>query len=238
MAEIWPQLHQQKWGSLIHTLRRHSVHRREWDRLNLEESVEEYKKFLALKVLFNDVNAEILSPSNLIDQIWHIDILDTRTYAQRFRDINSEFIHHSPITKEECLDFCAKQSCRYKRTYKGLFRHFGEPNPIYWPLPASSTRFYPPTNRKEEDTFQIFYKAQKTHCLDVHPKDSLGYVFQNIVEAFNTGILKYHPNYLETDDISIIYAGKRLLASADIIVEDINITQDSTLHVVRRLRGC
>jgi len=37
--------------------------------------IDEFKKFLALKVFENDMNAEKLSPSAVIDQAWHSLIL-------------------------------------------------------------------------------------------------------------------------------------------------------------------
>ena len=44
-----------------------------------KQCVEEYKKFLHLKCLMNDTEVPaILSPSALVDQVWHVHLLRSR----------------------------------------------------------------------------------------------------------------------------------------------------------------
>jgi len=64
----------------------------------------EYAKFLALKKTEEDYDATLLSPSPLVDAVWHAHILDTRSYRNAnellhgdyFFDDNFYFIHHDP----------------------------------------------------------------------------------------------------------------------------------------------
>ena len=62
--------------------------------------VNEYVKFMALKVFFKDFNAKFLSPSAKIDQIWHLHILDTVDYQKIWKfilpNVTDGFIHHDP----------------------------------------------------------------------------------------------------------------------------------------------
>lgn len=44
-----------------------------------------YQKFLELKIALKDFNAQRLSPSSAIDQVWHLHILDTEHYESDIR---------------------------------------------------------------------------------------------------------------------------------------------------------
>ncbi|KAJ3365276.1 hypothetical protein GGF32_009781 [Allomyces javanicus] len=49
---------------------------------DIDLAMHEYRRFLALKVAHNDGNAVLLSPSAIIDAVWHMHILDTRAYFE------------------------------------------------------------------------------------------------------------------------------------------------------------
>lgn len=43
--------------------------------------LEEFRRFMAMKVVMRDTECELISPTGLIDHLWHAAILDTRYYA-------------------------------------------------------------------------------------------------------------------------------------------------------------
>ena len=59
----------------------------------VEVSVEEYRRFLILKMENPGVK---LSPTSLMDKAWHMHILDTRRYAQDCEVMFGRFLHHQP----------------------------------------------------------------------------------------------------------------------------------------------
>lgn len=55
----------------------------------------EYRRFLALHLLHPGVP---LTPSKLVDQVWHAHILDTRNYERDMRTVLGRFLHHDAHT--------------------------------------------------------------------------------------------------------------------------------------------
>jgi hypothetical protein len=73
--------------------------------LNLEPDrassrADAYLDFIKLKV---DRPEAALAPSHAVDQVWHIHILDTRSYAELMRVLlpDDGFIHHNPVHSEQ-----------------------------------------------------------------------------------------------------------------------------------------
>ena len=58
--------------------------------------LDEYKRFLALKVAARDFDASVLSPPQDLDTIWHAHILDTNHYRIVCDALGGNFIHHNP----------------------------------------------------------------------------------------------------------------------------------------------
>ena len=64
-----------------------------WDGDKFHIAVSEYKRFLELKILYPMTR---LSPTRLMDEIWHSHILDTRQYHADCIRIFGKYLHHSP----------------------------------------------------------------------------------------------------------------------------------------------
>ena len=63
--------------------------------VNIPELLEEYKKFLAIKVIAGDTSEPLLlSPSALVDQAWHAHLLSTASYSAACSALGA-VIHHS-----------------------------------------------------------------------------------------------------------------------------------------------
>jgi len=79
-----------------------------------------YRQFLTLKKKHKDWNATILSPSYLVDQMWHQHILDAVNYTHDMMLLCGHFVGHNP---EGALDL-QKKAKRDKATRKALEKRF------------------------------------------------------------------------------------------------------------------
>jgi hypothetical protein len=92
-------------------------------------AIVEYKRFLALKQKFP---SEDFAPSPLIDEVWHMHILDTKQYMRDCNLILGEYMHHAPSfdpdeeEQGEMID-------RYHKTLALYKELFGVPAPeLIW----------------------------------------------------------------------------------------------------------
>lgn len=143
-------IHQPQESNFFSALRRNVITELGWAADFALAAVEEYRRFLVLKLVLQDWDADILSPAALIDRIWHVHILDTRNYAEDCRHIfdvlgpaqhSSEaagisavnnplfqFVHHSPAMAHD-----DKGEERLRNTLQAYRAHFNaEPDPLYW----------------------------------------------------------------------------------------------------------
>ena len=79
-----------------------------------------YRQFLTLKKEHKDWNATILSPSYLVDQMWHQHILDAVNYTHDMMLLCGHFVGHNP---DGALDL-QKKAKRDKATRKALEKRF------------------------------------------------------------------------------------------------------------------
>lgn len=100
--------------------------------VDIAELLEEYKKFLAIKVIAKDATAPIhLSPSALIDQVWHQHLLHTAQYRAACSALGV-FIDHDP---EGALssDSVRKNRLLLATTHYSII--FNQPAPVkFWGL--------------------------------------------------------------------------------------------------------
>lgn len=59
----------------------------------VELAIEEYKRFLILKIDNPNVN---FAPTDLMDEVWHFHILDTKRYSTNCHNMFGKFLHHAP----------------------------------------------------------------------------------------------------------------------------------------------
>jgi len=76
---------------------KNSSHNPELDEKHIEMAIEQYRKYLTLKIRYPTVN---LVPTEDIDLIWHAHILDTENYASDCEKIFGRFLHHKPYFGE------------------------------------------------------------------------------------------------------------------------------------------
>jgi hypothetical protein len=79
------------------------------------EAVKEFARFVLLKIKAEDFEGSLLSPSPLVDAVWHEMILDTRMYAKFCLDVcGGMVLEHDPDGASE-EDVVARTK-RQKRT--------------------------------------------------------------------------------------------------------------------------
>jgi hypothetical protein len=64
-----------------------------WSLFDAKKIAKEYKKFLVLCLLRPD---DAIVPSSLVDDFWHLHILDTQKYAEDCTNFLGFFLHHFP----------------------------------------------------------------------------------------------------------------------------------------------
>lgn len=90
-----------------------------WSQSDSERVIIEYKMFACLIVLTDDQ----LTPSDSIDQAWHLHLTYTRNYWIKWSELLGKSIHHSPTSggETEAEEFLTS----YQRTlteYQNAFR--------------------------------------------------------------------------------------------------------------------
>ena len=65
-----------------------------WSEERATAGVNAYEQFLKMKAALKDYQATKLSPTPLIDEVWHLHVLDTRRYANDCIVFCGEVIHH------------------------------------------------------------------------------------------------------------------------------------------------
>ncbi len=105
-----------------------------WSRVYARRVVEEYKRFMFLAV----VAEHMVTPSEAVDQAWHLHLTYTRSYWGDFcGEVLGKQIHHDPTTG---IAEQGKFVDLYERTRQSYEHWFGHPPPeAIWP--AASVRF-------------------------------------------------------------------------------------------------
>jgi uncharacterized protein (TIGR04222 family) len=99
-----------------------------WAAAFADRAIEEYRRFAFLAV----VAGHPVSPSDAVDQVWHLHLLYTRPYWQRFcSDALGHALHHEPTVGG--AGERAKFEDWYEKTLASYQRFFGEPPRDFWP---------------------------------------------------------------------------------------------------------
>jgi hypothetical protein len=105
-----------------------------WTRDYTRRAIEEYRRFMFLAA----VAGHPVTPSDQVDQVWHLHLLYTRSYWDRFcKVVLQQRVDHEPTEggREEGRKFLRW----YGRTLASYCRYFGEPPADIWP--AAPIRF-------------------------------------------------------------------------------------------------
>lgn len=102
-----------------------------WSLLYAYGAIEEYKKFVFLAVTAEHP----VTPSDQIDQVWHLHLTYTRSYWDNFcAEILKQPLNHDPTLGGSDED--DKFKCWYEMTLESYEQFFGvEPSVGFWPKP-------------------------------------------------------------------------------------------------------
>lgn len=108
-----------------------------WSRAFAARAVEEYRRFVFLAM----VAGQPVTPSDEVDQVWHLHLCYTRSYWDELcGEVLGRPLHHGP-TRGGAAER-ARFDDQYRRTLASYERVFGAPPPArWWPSPAA--RFAP-----------------------------------------------------------------------------------------------
>ena len=185
--------------------------------------INEYKKFMVLKNISSDWDAEMLSPAPAIDMAWHEHILDTANYRE-FCEIFPQPVNHNP---EGVFDVDEKFD-RYRKTLGLYYQYFGY---FYPRTHKDSIWLYPDFLESHgvlKGGFQLFVKTLTGKTITINVDDN-SYVWE----------LKLRIQYKEgipMDQMRLIFCGSNLLDSK--LCGELGIAKESTIHLVLKCRGC
>ncbi|KAJ3351328.1 hypothetical protein GGF32_004327 [Allomyces javanicus] len=91
--------------------------------VSIPHLIREYRWFLVLKFVHRDEHAQLLSPSPVIDLVWHAHLLDTKAYTAMCAKLPF-FIHHNPKGKRD--DFGRRDASRQRTRTCYAARYGGE----------------------------------------------------------------------------------------------------------------
>ncbi len=107
-----------------------------WTIAYAKRVLEEYLKFIYLTAAYGNV-----SPSDQIDQAWHLHLTHTRSYwTDLCKNILGKDIHHDPSKGGNVEDM--KHKDMYKRTIELYIEEFGLPPFDIWKDPKSKKNYY------------------------------------------------------------------------------------------------
>lgn len=93
-----------------------------WSEAKINKTIKLYKEWLVLQVLYESLS---FAPSELVDEFWHVHILDTRKYSNDCNQIKGEFIHHYPYFGLTDQENESVLESGFELTKKLYLHHFG-----------------------------------------------------------------------------------------------------------------
>lgn len=92
-----------------------------WDQETWLQAKQEYIRFLTLRQKYPN---ETLVPSDLMDGVWHVHILNTRQYISDCDALFGKYLHHVPHLDEGISE---ENEEKFASTLSLYEREFGEP---------------------------------------------------------------------------------------------------------------
>ncbi len=209
-----------------------------------EEIKLEYMKFFILKHMFDDSEAPfILSPSGVIDSIWHEHIIRTKNYMEMCLKVFGKMYHHDPASANY------KKKERYDRTlnkYKLIFK-VDPPRDIWNPTEEMLMKEKEERERKKAHDIEVYEALEKYN--KEKDDDDVKTIFIR-TQAGNQKYFNFHLDapvkYVKhvyeafqgvpSDKVRFLWAGKELDDKRTL--HDYGINDDSTIETLLRLVGC
>lgn len=101
----------------------HPVRGLAWDRDKAENAIDLYRRWLYLHQIFPE---EKFSPSQEIDQVWHMHMLDNRKYEEDCAALFGRMLYHNPYAGMLGPEDERAQQERFDHTKRRFFESFPE----------------------------------------------------------------------------------------------------------------
>ena len=116
-------------------------------------------RFLQLKYSLSDFDAEIISPSAIVDNIWHRHLLDNKHYLNDCLQYFGRIIFHNP---DGAIDRI-QQNKRYEKTlmeYRNLYKSDAPVSvwPVSEPQQQQNNNHYNNNNKKKKNQLHLSLK--------------------------------------------------------------------------------
>lgn len=178
---------------------------------------EEYARFLELKIASNDMDGDFLSPPDMIDEVWHMHILDTDFYhidvgtlLGHGDDFTEHILQHDP---DGAFDSKNEITRRRKNTIHAYRTRFG-------PKPEHQSFW----KYADEDLWKSTAQLDDGLVDNLESHDAM-----RIHQASKV-------DKCSNDDQRLIFGGKQL--ENENTVEFYKLKNGDCIHLVRRMRGC
>lgn len=99
------------------------IKKKGWSLAKADKVSDLYLKFLMLIALYPDKS---IVPTEAIDEMWHMHILDTRKYYDDCKNIFGTFIHHFPYYGVRDMDDETSMRISFEETLRLFEKHFGK----------------------------------------------------------------------------------------------------------------
>jgi ubiquitin domain-containing protein len=165
----------------------------------------------------------------LIDQIWHEMILETKDYREFCKGLG-KFLEHSKRMANDDLEIKNRRINNLATIWSNVYPDV--------PMDAECWR------REESDAEPVTKKAKHlpNGSFKINIKTTTNKIFTLLVNPATsigtlTGLVQ-NSQGVPKEQQRIIFAGKSLHESPEKTVGDFGVKEESTLHLVLRLRGC
>jgi len=195
-----------------------------WDHKQTCDAINAYSEFMTLKIVNKDYDGTELSPTKVVDEVWHSHVMDTKAYqsfnSRYVKDGN--FIHHDPL---KALDVKGREA-RCKNTITQYRSYFGRSIPkdshawLYEGL-VDESEYIEITLRYDDKTVDV-----KTMKFNV--KESI--TFGKIAHAFA------QREGLDIQSLRFLNCGERL--SDNWSLRSLNIQSGDVIDVIPSQCGC
>ncbi|EPE26360.1 Ubiquitin-like protein [Glarea lozoyensis ATCC 20868] len=180
--------------------------------------VEEFRRFISLKIFTSDSDARILSPTSAMDTLWHAAILDTYFYAELQTALGC-LLHHRPFksSKEE-IDARATRLRAMKSLYKAFFLE----EPLEYEEPKAELA----SVKLKQTTVSIKVVSLNgtSENFTIQPWASLEFLKKAVATRLGT----------EPDRIRLFYIGRQFFSSPNLGPWE----EGQLIHCVPEIRGC
>ena len=252
-----------EWKPLIELVKM----KKAFDNMKAIEIVEEFKKFLFIKFLDKDDDADHYSPSHAVDEIWHLFLLFPKAYFKLCQDLlgDNKVLDHNPFGASD-ID----QNRLFKDTLARYEQLFNAPVPsAFWdnecyvsakasdatsvtsPSPPASTaangnkrpRVEPTpssTNLKSNPTCEVIAIASVPVPFIINVTIMTDKTITLFIEPTDTLItLKQKVEKIESIPISnqLIYHNSSLYGTDNLSLSECNIKNGTTLQLLVRYSG-